>query len=180
MKFVDRVRIESAVQRFDLWLDFRGVSRRRRRELRAELRGNLGDAAAEQGTAAALLGIGSPRTLAHDVAEASPARARWAVGAYAALAFFAVLLVVWLFSVLGFVQGVQATGTTGRAVTGELFPWGGTVTAEVGANGSGLSASATVPWVIWLGSLLVFLAASQPWRPLRTRLGRPGAAVSRG
>ncbi len=180
MRFVDRVRIEGAVQRFDFWLDFRGVSRTRRRELRAELRGNLTDAAAEHGTTVALLGIGSPRTLAHDVAEASPARPRWAVGAYAALAFFVVLMTAWLFSVIGFVEGVEAGGATGRAVTGELFPWGGKVTAEVGRDGSGLSVSATVPWAIWIGSLVVLLVAAQPWRPLHRRLRPSNPAVARG
>ncbi len=122
MRFIDRVRIESAVQRFDFWLDFRGVSRRRRRELRAELRGNLADAAAERGITAALLGIGSPRTLAHDVAEAAPARARWTVGAYVALSVFVLLTSAWLFSVIGFVDGVQAAGRNGREATGGSSP----------------------------------------------------------
>ena len=180
MRFVERLRIESTVQRFDFWLDFRGVSRRRRRELRTELRGNLADAAAERGTTAALLGIGSPRTLAHDVAEAAPARARWAVGAYASLAAFVVLTTAWLFSVIGFLEGVRAAGPTGREATGELFPWFGEVTAEVRADGSILSVSATVPWMIWVSCLVVLLVAAQPWRPLRHRLRSAGPAVTPG
>lgn len=52
----------------------RGVARSSRRELRRELRVNLVDAAAVDRVARALRGIGSPRTLAHAVAETSRTR----------------------------------------------------------------------------------------------------------
>ncbi len=54
------------------------------------------------------------------------------------------------------------------------------MTVEVRADGSVLSVSATVPWMIWVVSLVVLLVAAQPWRPLRHRLRRLGPAVSRG
>lgn len=169
MRIRDRLRIEVAVQRHDFWLDFRGVSRSRRRELRRELRANLADATAAEGAGSALRGIGSPRTLAYEIAETSPARARWAVGAHCALGLFVVLATAWLFSVIGFVDGVVASGVTDREVSGPVFPWGGEVVAEVGADGAGLSVAGTVPVFIWASSLATFLIAAQPWRPLLHR-----------
>lgn len=166
MNVADRVRIELAVQRFDFWLDFRGVARRRRRELRAELRGNLAEATRHKGVGQALHGIGSPRTLAHEVADASPSRARWAVGAYAALTVFAVLASAWLFSLIGFAEGVEAAGVDGREVSADLFPWGSEATVEVGDGGARLAMSGSIPAVIWIGSLLALLLAAQPWRSL--------------
>ena len=165
---LDRVRIESAVQRYDFWLDFRGIRRGRRRELREELRANLRDAASHAGAGAALLGIGSPRALAHDVAEADGSGARWVVGAYLALAVFAGLTMLWLVTVLGFVDGVRASGVTGEEVSATVFPWGSRVTTEVPSDGSGLSAGASLPTVIWLAALLAFAVGARLWRLGRT------------
>ncbi len=180
MRLIDRFRIESCVQRYDFWLDFRGVSRSSRRELRRELRVNLADAAAVEGVTRALAGIGSPRTLAHAVAETSRTRPRWAVGAYCAMGLFIVLSLTWVFSVLGFVDGVRASGVTGQELTGTVFPWGGEVVAEVGADGSGLSVSGMFPPVILLISLVVLLLVAQPWRPLLRRHRGTRPATSAG
>ncbi len=178
MRSIDRLRTESAVQRYDFWLDFRGVSRSRRRELRRELRSNLSDAAAAEGVGRALRGIGSPRTLAHEVAETSPARPRWAVGAYCALGVFVALTVAWMFSVLGFVDGVTASGVTGQEVSGSVFPWGGEVAAELQQGGAGLSVSGTFPPAILLVCLGVLLLAAQPWRRWVSRHRVTGAVPS--
>ncbi len=169
---LDRVRIASAVQRYDFWLDFRGVGRARRRELRTELRSNLREAATHQGAGAALLGIGRPRALAHDVAEADGARPSWTVAAYLALAVFTGLTMLWLVTVLGFVDGVRASGVTGREVSGTVFPWGSPVDVEIASDGSGLSAGASVPVVVWLLTLVAFVLGSRPWRLVRSGSAR--------
>ena len=52
-ELADRLRIGSAVVRYDFWLEMHGVSRRRRRGLREELRTNLDDAAEQVGAAEA-------------------------------------------------------------------------------------------------------------------------------
>lgn len=161
---LNRIRIEGAVQRYDFWLDFRGVKRARRRELRTELRSNLRDAAAHEGVGAALLGIGSPRALAHEMAQADGARASWTVGAYLGLTVFATLMLIWLVTMLGFVDGVRASGVTGREVSGTIFPWGGQVNVEIADDGSGLQAGGTVPLTIWLSTLVAFVLGARPWR----------------
>ena len=55
MKPVDRIRMRWVKFRFDFWLDIYGVPRRRRRDLRSELVGNLADAAREVGLSRARL-----------------------------------------------------------------------------------------------------------------------------
>src|SRR5699024_11186186 len=72
MRTTDRIRLEHAVQRYDFWLDMRGVSMRRRRELRRELRTNLAEATADVGMTRAIFGIGSPKELAHAATENDP------------------------------------------------------------------------------------------------------------
>lgn len=76
----DRVRIERAVQSYDWWLDLRGAPRRRRRELRTELRSNLRDATAHVGSRAAVSGLGSTRQMAAEVVPEDPTRPRWTAG----------------------------------------------------------------------------------------------------
>ncbi|MEO5651370.1 MAG: hypothetical protein ABIN79_09205 [Marmoricola sp.] len=169
---LDRARIESVVQRYDFWLDFDGVRRPRRRELRSELRANLRDAATHQGVQAALLGIGSPRGFARDTANADGARPSWSVGAYLGLAVFSVLTLLWLVTMLGFVDGVQASGVTGREVSGTVFPWGSPVSAEIERDGSGLQAGGTLPLAIWLLSLAAFVAGARPWHLFGSRKAR--------
>ncbi|GAB3436305.1 hypothetical protein GCM10027517_06190 [Phycicoccus ginsengisoli] len=173
MRIVDRARIAWALSRYDFWMDFRGVPGRRRKELRTELRANLEEAAAQEGTTRALLAIGSPRALAYAVAEAYRGRPRWAFGAYVALATGVVLQLVWAFSVLGFVQGVRASGVTGRPVTGSVPPLVPEASAEFGAGGDPVSMAGVLPLTVLLVSLVVFVLAAAPWRPLLHR--RTGA-----
>lgn len=170
MRLRDRVRIESYVQRHDFWLDVAGVSRRRRRAQRTELRANLHDAAYDVGTAAAIAGLGSPRSLAREAGDGTTTGSRgprWLAGARWAVAAFAVLMVLWTLSLLAFVDGVQAAGASGT-VTGSVFPWGGTVTAEVG---SGLAVSASVPASVWVLTLGALVVGSRPWLLLSRREG---------
>lgn len=175
MTMLDRLRIASALVRYDFWLDSRGVPGAARRELRAELRGNLTAATAHEGSRAALLGIGSPRALAHAAAEAHEGRPRWSFGGILALAVGGVLFFAWIFSVLGFADGVDASGVTGREVSGQLFPWGSSVSAEFGGGGGSLAVGGTVPWVIPVVAFITFVIASRPWRLVTARRGTPAA-----
>jgi len=169
MTAIDRLRVASAVLRYDFWLDYRGVPRRQRRDLRGELRANLTDAARAEGVRAALLGIGSPKALAYATTEAHPTRARWSFAGYLAIATFVVTHLGWLLSVVGFVNGVRASDATGRTVGGELSFWGSQVEVALPPSGGGLTVSAAVPLSLWVLTLVVFLSAAQPWRPLAHR-----------
>jgi hypothetical protein len=166
MSIVDRSRIAGAVARYDFWMDFRGVPGRRRKELRTELRANLDEAAGREGTTRALLAIGSPRAMAYAVAETYRGRPRWTFGGYVALATWVVLQLLWTFSVLGFVQGVRASGVTGRPVTGSVPPLVPEATAEFGPGGDVAAAAGVLPLSVLLVALVVFVLASGPWRPL--------------
>ena len=174
MNSVDRSRIAGAVARYDFWMDFRGVPGRRRKELRTELRANLDEAAGREGTTRALLAIGSPRAMAYAVAETYRDRPRWAFGGYVALATWVVLQLLWTFSVLGFVEGVRASGVTGRPVTGSVPPLVSEATAEFGAAGDPVAVAGVLPLSVLLVALVVFVLAAGPWRPL---LHRRSAAV---
>lgn len=177
MNLLDRVRLGLYVQRYDFWLDAADVRRRRRRALRHELRANLDDAAQDVGAVRALANLGSPRTLAREsVGEggAGPSRPRWAAGGQWAVATFAVLVLLWLLSVLAFVDGVRAAGAAGR-VTGSVFPWGGSVVAEAGP---GLQVSASVPPVVWVLTLLAFVVGSRAWVLLTRRSSHDGLGAA--
>ncbi len=169
MNILDRARISWAVARYDFWMDVRGVPGRTRKDLRRELSANLQDAAASHGARSAILALGSPRTMAHSVAEAHAHAVRWAFGAYTALATFVLLQLSWVFSVIGFLDGVEASGVRGRAVTGSPSPWGGEATAAFGAGGESIQISAVMPLSIAVIALVVFVVTAQPWRPLTHR-----------
>ncbi|MEO5982044.1 MAG: hypothetical protein ABIQ13_06995 [Pedococcus sp.] len=115
MKVLDQSRIAWAVARYDFWMDSRGVPRMDRRALRQELTANLTEAAAHEGSRAAVLALGSPRTLAYAAAEAHEGRPRWSYGASVAALVLGALVYAWMFSLFGFADGVIASGVTGRA-----------------------------------------------------------------
>lgn len=167
MNVIDRVRIWHAVQRYDMWLELRGVRHRDRKVLRTELRTNLRDAAADIGTTRALFGIGSPRELAYAVTDVDPGRPRWYLGLlWAGLTFAATLsAVVW--TSLVFLEGVLASGVTGREVHGSVFPWVGARFTARNDAGAGLSFGVENPWQVVAVPLVVFLLVAQPWRLLR-------------
>ena len=85
-----------------------------------------------------MLAIGSPRALAHAAGEAHEGRPRWTFGVAVAGLVLAALSYAWLFSVLGFADGVLASGVTGREVSGTSFPWGTELTATVQPGNTGL------------------------------------------
>lgn len=173
MNLIDRVRAESAVLRYDFWLEMRGVPMRRRRELRRELRGNLADAHVDTGMTRALFGIGSPKQLAYAAIESDPARPRWQQGALCAVLVFGAVVGACLYTAVTFAAGVEASGVTGRTVGGFAFPWFGVeYSATVEPDGGGIAAGAANIQYYVLGlPLLAFLLVAQPWRMLRSREG---------
>ncbi|WP_404383313.1 hypothetical protein LL946_18395 [Knoellia locipacati] len=171
MNTIDRLRIESAILRYDFWLEMRGVGGSRRRDLRRELRANLTEAGADVGTTAALFGIGSPKELAYAATDADPSRPRWSQGLMWAAGTLLVLLVWLAITSLNLVQAVEATGST-QAVDVSPFPWFGT-TFTVQSSPGVLEASISPLWQLLAGPMLAFLLVAQPWRLLRRR--RPAA-----
>lgn len=165
MNAVDRLRIETAIVRYDFWLEMRGVPRARRGDLRRELRDNLTEARADVGTTRALFGIGSPKELAYAAIEADPSHPRWSQGAFWASGTFAVLVLWMALTTLTIIQSVEAADVT-EPVELSPFPWLGT-TFTVESGPGTLGASVTLPWQLILGPLLVFLLVAQPWRLLR-------------
>jgi len=177
MKLVDRLRTEYAVQRYDFWLELRGVRSSRRRELRRELRTNLAEAAADVGVTSALFGIGSPQQLAYAATEADASRPRWSLGAFWAVGTFSVLMVWMALTSLTIVQTVESAGVT-EAVDVQPFPWLGT-TFTVESSPGALSAGVHAPWQLIVGPLLAFLLVAQPWRLLRSKDRSPAATADR-
>ncbi|PRY62673.1 hypothetical protein BCF74_104109 [Knoellia remsis] len=170
MNVIDTLRIESAIQRYDFWLEMRGVAGKRRRELQQELRTNLREASADVGTTRALFGIGSPKQLAHAATETDPSRPRWSQGAMAAVLTLLVLS-TWLaltsLTVLDTADAAQAGGP----VSVSPFPWFGT-TFTVESTAERLALSVTGMWQLVAGPTLAFLAVAQPWRLLRRKGSR--------
>lgn len=169
MNLVDRVRTETAIARYDFWLEMRGVRGSRRRDLRRELRTNLAEAGADVGTTRALFGIGSPKELAYAATDTDPSRPRWSQGLIWGAGTLAVLVAWLLVTSLTIVQSVEAAGVT-QPVDVEPFPWFGTTFTVHSAPGT-LEASISPLWQLLAGPLVVLLLVAQPWRLLRR--GRP-------
>lgn len=173
MSVLDRLRIESAVLRYDFWLEMRGVPGSRRRELRRELRANLDEASADVGTTRALFGIGSPKELAYAATDTDQSRPRWSQGLLWAAGTFLLLMGWLLITSLTIVQTVEAAGVT-DAVEVSPFPWFGT-TFTVQSSPGTLAASISPLWQLLVGPLLVLLLVAQPWRLLRRPQPAPAA-----
>jgi len=176
MNVLDRVRLEAAVQRYDWWLSLRGAPGRRRRELRRELRANLADAAAAQGPRAAVAGLGSTRAMAAEALPVERTGARWGAGTSAAAVAVAAVLLLELWTALGWLDGASAAAGGAGHVEGSLtlFP---ASRLEYVEDASGLSLAFEPGWLCLVAGLLVLLAVARPWRALRGRVqpsGRTG------
>ncbi len=164
MTLVDRVRIERKLLSYDFWLDYRGVTRKRRRNLRAELRDNLREAERHEDTSRALAAVGSARQLAFASSEVDAVRRpRWTVAGYVAMTLGVVMVYTWAIAAAAFLEGLQASGVKNTDVTGSMFPWlGSELTARVGDDA--LSVSTSLPWPIIVVPLLVLVLLARPWR----------------
>lgn len=165
MNVLERLRIELAVWSYRWWLDVRGASRRRRRELALELRSNLLEAAGDVGAHRALSGLGSARQMAADAVPERQGRPLWSNGVQAGVAALAAVLLVELLAALAWLDGVIARrpGPAGLRHTLTLFP-GSSVRYQPDAPG--FSGMLGLGWSCLLVGLLVFVAAARPWRAL--------------
>lgn len=171
MNLIDKIRIEYAVQKYDYWLELRGTRGRVRKALRRDLRDNLRAATADVGVTQALFNIGSPKQLAYEMTPEAERRPRFSLGAMWATVTFGAVLYTLMFTSIAFVSGVEASGVTGREVTGDVFPWIGVrFIATVLPGGHGLSTgAANAQWYLLGLPLLVFVLVSKPWRLLTER-----------
>ncbi|MBN1093718.1 hypothetical protein JKP75_14850 [Blastococcus sp. TML/M2B] len=163
----DRVRIERAVQSYDWWLDLRGAPRRRRRELRTELRSNLRDATAHVGSRAAVSGLGSTRQMAAEVVPEDPTRPRWTAGLQAGGAALAIAVLVALLAGLAWADGAMSADANSPARGSVALLPGSSMEYE--PLGDGFSVSTGVGWLPLAVGVLVFVAVARPWRALRAQ-----------
>lgn len=169
-RFVDKIRVGEAVSSYDFWLGLRGVSGRRRRELRAELRANLWEATERVGVKEAIAAVGPLRTLAFD---SVPERRgpRWGYGVAAGVVALEVFLMVQVFLATVVADTAQAAGTRQVDVPVTLVP-GMTVQYEEVAGGGFTFGTDFGPACLVVG-LVVFVLVAQPWRLLHRRAAVP-------
>lgn len=169
----DRVRIERAVLSYDWWLDLRGAPRRRRRELRTELRSNLRDATAHVGSRAAVAGLGSTRRMAAEAVPEDRTRPRWTAGLQAGCTALALTLLVALLSGLAWADGAMSAAPD-ATVRGSVTLLPGS-SMEYSPVGDGVAVSTGVGWLPLAVGVVVFVAVARPWRALSG--SRPDAPV---
>lgn len=126
--FMDRARIEWAVLRVDFDLDGR-VPWRRRRQIRAELRSNLSEAAQAVGAKAAVRQLGDLHALAMSYLELYRGRWDFRAGSVAAVATYVALQVLAFVVFMAFSSGVVAGGGHGASYSfwSGFGPFGGSV-----------------------------------------------------
>ena len=171
MNILDRARIVGATVSYDLWLDLAGVPGRRRRDLRRELRANLGDATALVGSRAAVRNLGSTREMAAAANSPDPRRPRWTVGFTAGLSLLALSLFAELIAALSWFDGAIAATPQSRVTGAMTFFPGSSLVYSPNANGldSGFSILINFGWVGLLIGFIAFVLAAQPWRMLLDR-----------
>jgi hypothetical protein len=165
----DALRLEWALLRYDIWLDWHEVRSSRRRALRRELRANLAESAGDGGAVPAIRGLGSIRRLAAETAAglADDGRPRWLSGIAAAIAAFALCLVLIMSAALVYLSAVADAGTE-EPVSGWLVPFpGADVTAEASERTFGVEV--TSGWLPVAVALIVFVTVAKPWRLLGRR-----------
>jgi hypothetical protein len=177
MTLRDRIRIEWAALSYAWWLDLRGAPRRRRRELRDELRANLRDAAARGGSKAAVMALGGTRRMAAEAVPEDADRPRWTAGLQAAGATFALGMLGALLSGLAWADGVRSAAPT-APVQGSMTLLPGS-SMEYAPLPDGFSVSAGVGWLPLALAVLALVVVARPWRTLvRHRAPRTGTQTS--
>lgn len=157
------LRIEAAVKNVD-WRLEGWVSRRKRREIRRELRANLSAAAEEVGPEEAVHRLGSLRELASAYLEAERRAVNPRLGLFAALATITVLFFVWAGLTQAFREGYEAG--VGGSSSADLGPLSFVGKGAIGAA----SFTLEVPWYLFAVPVLVaFLVGSRAWALLRRR-----------
>ena len=171
MNLADRVRLERAVWSYSFWLDLRCATWRRRRQLRAELRANLHDAAERTDARTAVSGLGSIRAMAADTVPFDDSLPRWYAGLQAALVALVVVSALQMSAMFAWLDGVKAAGPDAdRTVTGSLTFFPGS-SMQFEQQGQGFGISFQPGWGALVVAALVLVVVARPWR-LWTRRAR--------
>ena len=182
---IDRVRIAHAVWTLDTLVG--DLPRRRRREIRRELRANLHASAAELGAREALRRLGSPRRLANGYLDAEfgdqAPRPHWEKGLAWALGAELVLLLSTFAGIDAFTDGVEAARPAAGSYTWEPLGWWGPQ-YELSMDAAGFSGFT----LEFSGGMLTFLLVlsvtfflgGRMWRALPPWRGRPQSTTAVG
>jgi len=162
MNVLDRARIMGATLSYDLWLDFAGLPGRRRRDLRRELRANLGDATARVGSRNAVRGLGSTRVMAAAASAPDPTRPRWTVGFTVGMCLLGLSLLAEGLAALSWLDGAMAATPESPASGALTFFPGSSLTYAPSASGFLLSVD--FGWACLAVGLIAFVLAARPWR----------------
>ena len=162
VSIADRWRIGWVYFSYEGWLELSGVPWRRRRELRAELRVNLWDAAAAVGSRRAVAALGPVRALAREYAAGERPAPRWGVGSAAAV--LTIEFVVGAQILLGTVWADAALASKAARVSGGVTLLPGTAFDFEQRPTGGFSMGVQFGPACLLTALLVFVLASRPWR----------------
>ena len=163
----DRLRISSALIRYELWLELRGVNRRRRRDLVEELRANLHDAAAQIGSGPAVAALGPVRLMSSEAAGPARGRPHWAAGIITAAMLFLVVTVLELVATAAWVSAADTAGVDRLQGALPLFPGS---RANWERLDGGLSVALEPGWLV-VAAVVGFVVAARPWLGLT----RPGS-----
>jgi hypothetical protein len=162
----DRVRISSALIRYEFWLELRGVNRRRRRDLIEELRGNLHDATAQIGSGPAVAALGPVRLMSAEAAGPARGRPHWSAGIVAATTLFLVVTVLELVATAAWVSAADTAGVDRLQGALPLFP--GSRASWERLDG-GLSVALEPGWLVVAAVVVGFVVAARPWLGLTRR-----------
>jgi hypothetical protein len=169
MRLLDRCRIERAVWVVDTWIG--DLPRRRRREIREELRANMLASAEEVGAREAVRRLGPLQRLAvgyldAEFGDVSP-RPNWVRGVTWALAVEIVLLAAIFAGMNGYTSALDAARASGTYDWSPLGPLGPQYT-ETRSLGQFDGFAIEFDFVSLLASigvlLLVFVVAGRTWR----------------
>lgn len=160
----DRWKRWNYLQWVDTWLV--SLPRRRRREVLAELRQNLGAAAGDVGMTSAIVELGEPRALAASYLDTEPRRGpRWDAGLVAML----VVVTAWVIVTAVYVMGaLGALGASETADSVTLHFLGVRIVAENSSTALAAKFSGW-PWITLVSMLLAFAIFSRCWRLLHRR-----------
>lgn len=174
MNLLGRARIERAVFAYASWLEAHGVPRRRRRDLRRELRANLFDAAESRGAREAVEALGNLRAMAAEVGTPDATQPRWSAGVAFAVAAFVLVSLVGLLASVWWVDGVRAADPE-ASVSGSLllFP-GSEVSHETISDGFSFEAKLGV--LPFVSMVVVFVLVARPWRLVSGRSRDAGSS----
>ncbi|MDY7101476.1 MAG: hypothetical protein S0880_09845 [Actinomycetota bacterium] len=158
----DHWRIGSALFRFDFWLEAACVGRRRRRELRNDLRANLWDATARHGSREAVDSLGPLRTLARESAPPRGGGPRWTLGYLAAMVVGAAEIVAGFGAGTIWADAAIESGAAQVDGSPTLMPWLDLTYSSLPDGGFELSTGFNV--LVLVAPLVAFVALARVWR----------------